>query len=203
MASLFGCIVAGRLVQTNFIQSSESKFLIQLENAQEINHLVVFMTGVAPFPVGFAATVHFYWPTETNPHWQLLGYLSNEKPSAIFKLGGTKSTSSTTFLNSNNSGTTQGNQMNLIVAQLGISIEPVQQVMVQCSPASPSIPSTTSAVTVLNKANESTTIAVKLLQNLADFCSGFVVNQLPPASYSMMQGSNEDGYIPMKVCFAV
>ena len=58
----------------------------------------------APFPEGYAATVHFQWAE--NPEWKLLGLyehptvdtcpiqlissrrLSNEKPSAIFKLKG-------------------------------------------------------------------------------------------------------------------
>jgi hypothetical protein len=39
----------------------QTKFLMQLEKAEEINHIVVFMTGEQPFPEGYAATVHFLW----------------------------------------------------------------------------------------------------------------------------------------------
>ncbi|OAQ25125.1 DUF775-domain-containing protein [Linnemannia elongata AG-77] len=80
---MFGCIVAGRLVQTNLQQVDVNKFTFQLDDAEAINHIVVFLLGTIPFQQGFAATVHLLWPNKT---WQLLGMLSNEKASAIFRL---------------------------------------------------------------------------------------------------------------------
>ncbi|KAG0279988.1 hypothetical protein BGZ95_011663 [Linnemannia exigua] len=88
---MFGCIVAGRLVQTNLQQVDVNKFTFQLDDAEAINHIVVFLLGTMPFQQGSAATVHLLWPNKT---WQLLGMLSNEKASAIFRLkaNGSKST---------------------------------------------------------------------------------------------------------------
>ncbi len=40
MASLFGLIISGRLVQTDFQQIEENKFLINIADADNINYLV-------------------------------------------------------------------------------------------------------------------------------------------------------------------
>lgn len=80
---MFACLVAGELVQTECIQVSETQFAFSIEKATStIRNLAVFMTGSEPFPEGLGALVHFAWPPYEN--WQVLGYLSNEKPSAIF-----------------------------------------------------------------------------------------------------------------------
>lgn len=42
---MFGCIVAGRQIQTNLQQVSEGKYVFILPEPAKINHLVVFVTG--------------------------------------------------------------------------------------------------------------------------------------------------------------
>lgn len=64
----------------------ETKWIVSLPDARSINHLVVFLLGTMPFPQGYAATVHLEWPGQP---WRYLGILSNEKPSAIFRIRGT------------------------------------------------------------------------------------------------------------------
>ena len=98
---MFGCIVAGRPVQTNLQQIEPEKFLFLLTNASTINHIVIFQT--APFQPSLGATVY----AGSNDSWVYLGFLSNEKPSAVFKLSG------------NFSGD----------IQIGISIEPLESVL--------------------------------------------------------------------------
>jgi Protein of unknown function (DUF775) len=71
---MFGAIVSGRLVQTgwwisfdliarifsfmifclDFQLIEESKFLINIPDADQINYLVIFLTGVIPLPIGAA-----------------------------------------------------------------------------------------------------------------------------------------------------
>ncbi|KAI9229334.1 MAG: hypothetical protein DHS80DRAFT_14181 [Piptocephalis tieghemiana] len=94
---MFGCLAAGRLVQTEMQQVEETKWIVSLPDARSINHLVVFLLGTMPFPQGYAATVHLEWPGQP---WRYLGILSNEKPSAIFRIRGTGAvpTSGTTIL---------------------------------------------------------------------------------------------------------
>ena len=86
---MFGCVVAGRLLQTDLQQVDETHALFELPNASSINHLCVFLLGtgaakirellvtvyssltqLVPFPEGYGATVHFYWPGKG---FQLLG----------------------------------------------------------------------------------------------------------------------------------
>lgn len=87
---MFGCCVAGRLLQTNLQQVDETHALFELPQAGTINHVCVFLLGTGmsamissyhygmdpccttsvPFPDGYGATVHFFWPGKG---FQLLG----------------------------------------------------------------------------------------------------------------------------------
>jgi len=49
---MFGCIVAGRLVQTNLQQVAENKYLFALADPFHIKHLCVFLLGTVPLPPG-------------------------------------------------------------------------------------------------------------------------------------------------------
>lgn len=70
---------------------SETQFLTTILEADAINHLVVFLTGATPLPVGVAGMVYWSWPdAAAPPNWQLLGHISNSKPSAIFKISNLK-----------------------------------------------------------------------------------------------------------------
>lgn len=117
MSNVFGIIVSGRFVsisrvpaifyrikhiyiinfnlilqvQTDFAPVSQTQFLTTITEADNINHLVVFLTGMVPLPPGTAGMVYWSWPDPTAPpNWQLLGHISNIKPSAIFKIGNLK-----------------------------------------------------------------------------------------------------------------
>ena len=86
---MFGCCVAGRLLQTNLQQVDETHAYFELPNASAINHICVFLLGTGkcisftfynvliqasinpvPFPDGYGAAVHFFWPGKG---FQLLG----------------------------------------------------------------------------------------------------------------------------------
>lgn len=43
-------------VQTNFTQVDPTHFVINIPEADSINHLVVFLTGAIPFPDGFGGS---------------------------------------------------------------------------------------------------------------------------------------------------
>ena len=91
---MFSVVLPGRLPLTNPQQVDETHCVFPLENASTISHVVVFMTGVQPFPPGYSATVHLLWPTTNSAvssstsggEWKLLGCVRNTKPSAIFKV---------------------------------------------------------------------------------------------------------------------
>ena len=85
--SMFGLIVAGRLVSTNWEQISATNVVSEIPDADSVNHLVVFLTGSIPFPDGMGGAVYFCWPPPGGGEqsWQLLGTINNNKPSAIFR----------------------------------------------------------------------------------------------------------------------
>ena len=78
---MFGCCVAGRFFQTNLQQVDETHALFEIPAAEKVNHVCVFLLGTGehhlhifirpalrltldpvPFPEGYGATVHFFWP---------------------------------------------------------------------------------------------------------------------------------------------
>lgn len=47
-------------MQTDFQQISESQFLTTILDADNINHIVIFLTGIAPLPEGTAGLGKYY-----------------------------------------------------------------------------------------------------------------------------------------------
>jgi len=151
---MFGCCVAGRLPQTNLNQVDETHATFSIPDAGSVGHIVVFLLGNVPFPPGYAATIHFEWPGRP---FQLLGMLSNEKPSAIFRLRGTGP------VNSPN-----------IIATLGISIELSGAVQAQIATLPPSA-SSTNAVVLGNSSvvTDPTVLAERIVRHLFNHLSSF------------------------------
>ncbi|CAE6422894.1 unnamed protein product [Rhizoctonia solani] len=84
---------------------------------------------VVPFPPGYAATVHFHWPGKG---FQLLGMLSNEKPSAVFRLRGSYTPAELQSHSTLSSAAAIGGPAaNDVTAVLGIAVEPIQAVEAQ------------------------------------------------------------------------
>ncbi|XP_056647754.1 protein OPI10 homolog [Diorhabda carinulata] len=156
---MFGLIVSGRLVQTEFQQISETQVVTTIPDADNINHIVVFLTGAIPFPEGTAGQVYFSWPDpNAPPNWQPLGFISNQKPSAIFKISTLKKLDEMGDYSNMMFG------MSHIVhnAQIGISIEPVANIQDVPSP---------------NNVESYVTFAQRMLENFMNFVLSYTVNQ--------------------------
>lgn len=69
----------------DFQQVDEGKFLLNIPEADNINHIVIFLTGSIPLPAGLAGAVYFSWPDpNAPPNWQYLGkHLHNSFALAI------------------------------------------------------------------------------------------------------------------------
>ncbi|KAF8513712.1 DUF775-domain-containing protein, partial [Hysterangium stoloniferum] len=160
----------GRPLQTNMQQIDETHAVFMLDNPSALNHVCVFLLGTALFPDGYAATVHLNWPGRG---FQLLGMLSNEKPSAIFRLRGT-------FTSETGSGphvsfSTATSDISATNALVGISIEPIDSVYAQCantpSGVTPAVPNGP-----MIKQIDPTTLAEKIVKHLFNYMSSFSVN---------------------------
>ncbi|CAH0722094.1 unnamed protein product, partial [Brenthis ino] len=163
MTNMFGLIVSGRLVQTDFTPVSETSLITTILDVDSINHAVVFLTGATPLPVGTVAVVYWSWPDpNAPPNWQPLGHISNAKPSAIFKISNLKKLHE--LSSENKFMSAFGQQQICNNAQIGISIEP--EANVQLLPNSE-----------IQQVNSYVTFAQKMLENLVNFVASFSVTQ--------------------------
>ncbi|KAJ1501229.1 hypothetical protein HMI54_010140 [Coelomomyces lativittatus] len=169
-----------------------------LTQLEKINHLVVFLFGDL-LPNGFGASVYlnFSLPTTTSSTgllpttpWQWMGYLSNEKQSAIFKLNPFKHPTFSSSVSGPMTLSTSHEDMALddsglppnesMSATLGISIEPLDlllQHMHTWPSSSSSTTMTTTNPTTLSKWTPPTSmvtdVALKLLQHLYNYVTSF------------------------------
>ncbi|KAG0248191.1 hypothetical protein BG011_000366, partial [Mortierella polycephala] len=195
-------------VQTNLQQVDVNKFTFQLDDAESINHIVVFLLGTLPFQPGYAATVHLLWPNKT---WQLLGMLSNNKPSVIFRLktgntlrsqfGATYSSGNENVMSMDSASKASGGSgaTTFVTATLGISIEPTDTVMAQIAtlqsstsapssssgsniPNSTLVPLSSTANTMSASPDSVAAVAQKILTHLYNHVTSFATAILPPGA---------------------
>ncbi|PAV17939.1 hypothetical protein PNOK_0642500 [Pyrrhoderma noxium] len=154
------------MIQTNLQVIDDTHVAFELPSASTINHLCVFLLGTVPFPDGFGATVHFHWPGKG---FQLLGALSNEKPSAIFRLRGTFSAQTTlTHAAFQSPGGMDGDNT---TAVLGIAVEPLDAIQAQLA----SMPSSV-VRSPPTGVSDPTVLAEKIVKHLFNFLSSFGSN---------------------------
>jgi len=120
-------------------------------------------------------TVYFSWPDSiAPPNWQFLGYISNTKPSAIFKIS--KKEKRQAFEN-NVDIFGIGKISN--VAQIGVSVEPLTTIEQQAA-----------AVTV-TATNFFTDFVQKMMTNFVNYVSSFTVTQ------AQMTANPTENYVPL------
>ncbi|KAF5348926.1 hypothetical protein D9756_009736 [Leucocoprinus leucothites] len=143
---MFGCCVAGRLLQTNLQQIDETHALFELPHASVINHVCVFLLGTVAIR------------------------LSNEKPSAVFRLRGTF-TSTPASDHTQNAFTTTAvhNSDAEVTAVLGISIETIEQVQIQMSTLNSAL-----VKSAPNLTKDPSLLASRIINHLFNYVSSFV-----------------------------
>lgn len=114
-------------VQTDVQQVGQTQFLFNIPEADNINHIVLFLTGTISLPERMAGAVYFSWPDpHAPPNWQFLGHISNTKPSAIFKISQLKKLDE---MDTSSQYNVFGVQPISHTAQIGVSIEPEASVL--------------------------------------------------------------------------
>ncbi|EEB13753.1 conserved hypothetical protein [Pediculus humanus corporis] len=180
---MFGLILSGQLVQTDFQLVGKKQFLINVPNADNVNHIVVFLTGTMPFPEGCGGLVYFSFPDPNSPPcWHLLGFISNEKPSAIFRISNLKNTTKYA-LNADGSTFMFGQGEIRLTAQVGIAVENMANIQQQCI--------NTPAENI--NASSFVEFSQKMLQNFMNYASSFIINQ------AQMVPNVTESYIPFSV----
>lgn len=180
---MFAVVIPGRIVQPVPQVEQSERFFTTLTDISTLNHICIFLTGAIAFPEGYGCTIHFESPTKG---WQLIGGLSNLKPSAIFKLKGSFIPSSQTSTFTSNPLSTNNS------ASLGILLEPLASVEAQLSTLSTSASTTTlpssSTELVLARpiANDPVSIAQKIALNCFTYLGGFALAAPDGKSYIEM-----------------
>jgi hypothetical protein len=82
--TMFGVILAGRPVLTEFTTISSTQLSITIPSVPHFSHIVVFLLPGAALPDGAAAAVYIQIPPSAE--FKFLGAVGNEKQSAIFKV---------------------------------------------------------------------------------------------------------------------
>ncbi|KAK7880080.1 hypothetical protein WMY93_033246 [Mugilogobius chulae] len=161
---MFGCIVAGRLVQTDPVLVASDKFVFNLSDFEQVNHVVVFMLGTVPFPAGMGGAVYFSFPDPASGAavWQLLGFITNDKPSAIFKISGLKQGEGGAHPFGSMAPVTSAS-----MAQVGVSVEPLEQLAQQSPVSSAAVSSVDSFLQFTQK----------MLDSLYNYAASFAVSQ--------------------------
>ncbi|KAI6015074.1 DUF775-domain-containing protein [Pisolithus orientalis] len=183
---MFGCCVAGRLLQTNLQQVDETHALFEIPAAEKVNHICVFLLGTIPFPDGYGCTVHFFWPGKGS---QVLGMLSNEKPSAIFRLRSAFSTPASGMSTPSAFTSAASSTTGEVTAILGLAIEPLETVMAQMAalPAHTINSTLNAASSSVTRPLDPTILAEKIAKHLFNYVSGF----------SGMQNIGPDNLVPI------
>ncbi|KAM7539955.1 hypothetical protein Aperf_G00000039408 [Anoplocephala perfoliata] len=177
---MFAALLAGQIVQSNFVEVSPGKLLLDLPPLGKSNHVVVFLTGQTALPVGFGAGVHFGIVENGQTLWSYLGFLSNERPSAIFRVSGLKRNHLTQIANpfQNVSNASAGS---VVTARLGISLE----TQVELSGQTPALENSSTSLGVYDGVK----FAQFAAENLFNFASGYA-QEVPGTS---------DAYVPLSV----
>jgi hypothetical protein len=127
---MFGVIVSGRPILTSFVKISDTKISFSIPSQPAFNHLVVFTLPGASLPPDAAAAC--YLQTSPSTQFKLLGALSNDKQSAIFKIWNTVASSAMhgigTVTDDMMTDTVDGQPSTSDAITLGISLEPVAHV---------------------------------------------------------------------------
>ncbi|KAK9385836.1 hypothetical protein V1515DRAFT_538949 [Lipomyces mesembrius] len=176
---MFGAICAGRPVQTNLQQVDETKFVFQIEDGARLNHIAVFLLPGSRFSVldpSVAASVYFQWPGRP---FQLLGAISNAKPSAIFRVNQGTAASTTSSVDDmvDDMPSTEP-----ITISLGISIESAAQVDALLNELHGKATGNSTALVTRNTQtvpvdpNSTAALASKIMSHAFNFLSGFATS---------------------------
>nr|CAD2197122.1 unnamed protein product [Meloidogyne enterolobii] len=188
--SVFGLIIAGRMVQTDFTALKEMEYMIEIQDAESINHLVIFLTGLSPLPVNYGGSIYMSWtPIDGGERqWNYLGFISNEKPSALFKIGQlTKHTQQQNpqnfSFNASNMNTNIFNNSAVHSALIGVKVEPMIEILRRNENETTSTSEQLSSLALFPE---------KMLRNFVNFMHSFAV------SFPKPNTTQYEEYVPAK-----
>lgn len=144
---MFGLIISGRPLDATPTQVSENQLAFRIPSTPAFSHITLFLLPGATLAPDVGATVWIQLPQ--NPEFKLLGALSMQKQSAIFKISGMGNVGAMGGVIDDDAMTDEGNANTTTVnggtvaggeIVLGISIEPAATVEQQLATLRPTNP---------------------------------------------------------------
>ncbi len=183
---MFGAILPSRPVQTNLQTLSATQFAFSLPVFPPFHHIVVFLLPGNFLPQDAAAAVYLRLPD--NPDFNLLGAISNDKQSAIFKInhpgslqpGGVSSTNQGDDVMVDEivpPGSTGIGQMASGDFTLGISVEPAASVTAQLESLRTTSVTEATSMVVAKRPPSTRMLAQKIIKNAFNFLASFAGDQ--------------------------
>ncbi|KAL1311876.1 hypothetical protein AAFC00_001948 [Neodothiora populina] len=196
---MFGLVISGRPLNAQPTQLAETQYAFRIPSVPSFSHFSLFLLPGAALPVDVGATVWIQLPGSQD--FKLLGALSMQKPSAIFKISGVGNTGaqggvldvdamtdegeSQPTLDTANSTTDAPLQGEIV---LGISIEPAAAVEQQLANLRPSAAATTNPQSALVRQQppsgvhkvSTKVLAQRIIGNAFNFLSSFGDGQSVP-----------------------
>lgn len=105
-APLFGVVIPGRPPIFDFQPLNETKAITILQQPATIAEITFFLLPSSPIPLNHGAIL--YYAIEPYSNWEVLGSVSPQKPSGIFRTG----------------WSTKAELVGCPVVQLGVALEP-------------------------------------------------------------------------------
>ncbi|KAI5962669.1 uncharacterized protein KGF55_003745 [Candida pseudojiufengensis] len=190
--SIFGAICSGRpMILAE--QVDQTKFVINVPNASNINYITIFILPNSPFvDNNFTALIYFQLPQQQNqtlqsaPEFKLLGGINPSKPSAIYKVSNLTNSQNITNaqnqdgidLEMNDSGPIDLNDS--VSINIGISIEPTpqaEQLIQQSKQQNSTSLVSTKPQPQPSKPSDTAQLANKIVGNAYNYLASFIDNQ--------------------------
>jgi Protein of unknown function (DUF775) len=114
-APLFGVVIPGRPAIFDFRPIAETKAITVVQQPSTITEITFFLLPSSPIPPAHGAILYYAIPPFTS--WEVLGAVSLEKPSGIFRTG----------------WSTKEDLIGCPVIQLGVALEPYVFIHLHCS----------------------------------------------------------------------
>ncbi|ODQ52160.1 DUF775-domain-containing protein [Saitoella complicata NRRL Y-17804] len=161
-----------------------------LDDASSINHVVIFLMPDTVLPAGQGATIYFQLPGK---EFRLLGSVSMEKQSAVFKLKGP------------GAAKTGGDEMMHDEAVsgpliIGIQLEPLESIGAQLQQMQQNMSgaTTTGAGALIKPPPPPSTVADKIMKHLFNYLTSFATQNLPMGAMALGQINPQTTYVPLK-----
>ena len=137
-----------------------------------------------PFSEGYGGTIYLGWPVAGGDvSWQLLGFISNGKPSAIFKIAKVKPQIQGAGVGTFDLQTMDTANIAATTALVGVAVETLGEISQQ----------TPSANTEASTVDSMTEFSQKMLENFFNFASSFTVS---PSQAAL---NPAEDYVPSRV----